>query len=129
MKSENIKTVEIRDRATLIPAFAIKMLPGDEKELFLFKGAGYRWANPCIMLVAIEAPWNSARCSDDWINRSGRTFPVAHKWIEDNFDTIKNGEVIDVEFILGEKDSISLNSFIEQKIEEAKELETMGNES
>lgn len=116
MKPENIKTVEIRDRGTLIPAFAIKMLPSDEKELFLFKGAGYGWVNPCIMLVALESPWHSARCSEEWIN-STRTMPAAHKWIEDYFDEIANGDVIDVEFILGEKEYKSLNFFIEEKME------------
>lgn len=103
MKPENIKTVEIRDRATCIPAFAIKMIASDEKELFLFKHCGYRSINDaCILLVSIEAPWHSARHWDEWQNRSGRTMPIAHKWIEENFDTIKTGDVIDVEFILNE---------------------------
>jgi hypothetical protein len=115
MKTENIKTVEIRDRATLIPAFAIRMLPSDEYELFLFKDAGYRWVDPSIMLIAIESPWHSARSFDEWRN-GGRSFPVAHKWIEDHFDEIKNGDVIDVEYILGEKENKSLNSFIEENL-------------
>jgi hypothetical protein len=119
MKSENIKTVEIRDRCKFIPAFAIRMLPSDEFELFLFKQAGYGLFNPCIMLISIEEPWLSNRSSDEWIN-SPRTMPIAHKWIEDNFDKINNGDVIDIEFILGEKDAKSLNSFIEQKMEEFK---------
>lgn len=119
MKSKNIKTVEIRDRATLIPAFAIKMLPSDEYELFLFKNAGYGYVHHCVMLVPIEAPWLSARSSDEYRN-SARTLPIAHQWIEDHFDEIKNGDVIDVEFILGEKDRPSLNSFIEEKIEHYK---------
>jgi len=115
MKNENIKTIEIRDRGTLIPAFAIEMLPSDEKELFLFKGAGYGWVHPCILLISIEAPWHSARSWDEWKN-SVRTMPVAHKWIEENFDEITNGDVVDVEFILKEKDHPSLNYFIEEKL-------------
>ena len=116
MKPENIKTVEIRDRGTLIPAFAILMLPSDEYELFLFKGAGYGYVHPCIMLVSIEAPWLSARFSDEWRDKS-RTMFTAHKYIEDNFNEIKNGDVIDVEYILGEKEEKSLNSFIEEKLD------------
>ena len=104
MKNENIKVVEIRDRATFIPAFAIKMLPSDEKELFLFKGAGYGVLHPCVMLVSIKAPWQSARCSDDWKSNMGRTMYVAHQWIENNFDEIENCQVIDVEFLLKEVD-------------------------
>lgn len=119
MKQQNIKTVEIRDRATLIPAFAIRMLPSDEKEFFLFKGAGYGFSHPCIMLIAIEAPWQSARSSDEWRN-SPRTLVTAHKWIEKHFDEIENGDVIDVEFILDEKEKPSFNAFMEEAIENAK---------
>ena len=123
MKQQNIKTVEIRDRATLIPAFAIRMVASDEKELFLFKGAGYRSIiSPCILLVSIESPWHSARAWDEWRN-SPRTMPTAHKWIEENFLDIQNGDVIDVEFILGEKNKPSLNSFIEEAMEAAKHFE------
>ena len=118
MRKENIKTVEIRDRATLIPAFAIKMLPSDEKELFLFKGAGYGISHPCIMLISIEAPWHAARSSDEW--KGSRTMATAHKWIEMNFDNIQSGEVIDVEFLLHEKEKPSLNSFIEEAMEASK---------
>jgi hypothetical protein len=35
-------------------------------------------------------------------NKGPRTFPVAHNWIIDHFDEISDGDVIDVEFILGE---------------------------
>lgn len=122
MKSENIKTLEIRDCATLIPAFAIKMVPSDEMELFLFKDAGYRsYANPYIILISLQAPWYARRYSADWENESPRTMMTAHKYIEENFHILKNGDVIDVEFILGEKERKSINSFIEFKIEMAKD--------
>ena len=32
-----------------------------------------------------------------------RTMGNAHKYIEENFDQLRGGEVIDIEFILGEK--------------------------
>jgi hypothetical protein len=103
MKNENIRIVEIRDRATCIVAMAIKMIP-NMQERFLFCQIGYRsLSNPCILLVSLEAPWCSARCSDEW-KGIGRTFPIAHKWIEENFDSIEPCQVIDVEFILGEVD-------------------------
>lgn len=104
MKQENIKLVEIRDRATCIPAFAIKMLPETKDEVFLMKQTGYSSSYPCVMLVSIEAPWHSARSSDEWHEKSPRTMRIAHKYIEDNFDTLKSCEVIDVEFILKEVD-------------------------
>src|ERR1700731_2670330 len=115
MKNENIKVLEIRDRSTLIPAFAIKMLPFDAMELFLFRCSGYSGFNhPCIILLSLQAPWHAAKHSDEWCERSPRTMSTAHKYIEKHFDQLKPGDVIDVEFILGEKDKPSINGFIEE---------------
>lgn len=127
MKIENIKMVEIRDRATLIPAFAIRMLPKTEDELFLMKHCGYGLSNPCIMLVSIEAPWNSARCSDEW--RGLRTMSVAHKWIEENFDSIVDCHVIDVEYILKEVDKPCISAISEIALERMKILHGENDDS
>jgi hypothetical protein len=105
MNPKNIKIVEIRDRATCIPAFAIRLLPEQEEEIFLFKHAGYRSiANPCIMLISIAVPQHCARYSGDWSTGRGRSMRIAHEWIEKKFEEIVNCQVIDVEFILGEVD-------------------------
>lgn len=101
MMKNLIKMVEIRDRATCIPAFAIKMLPDSQDQAFLMKQTGYGFSHPCVMLVSIEAPWHSARSSDEWRDKS-RTMFTAHKYIEDNFDELKGCQVVDIEFILGE---------------------------
>jgi len=122
MKPENIKIVEIRDRATLIAAFAIRMRPETEHELFLFKEIGYRsQAKPCILLISMQAPNFSARYSGDWQN-TGRTFPIAHEYIEKHFDEINNYDVIDVEFIKGEVDKPCDSVVIEGIKELAEEL-------
>lgn len=105
--------VEIRDRATCIPAFAIKMLPQVEEELFLMKQCGYGFSFPCVILISIEAPWHSARSSDEWKN-SARTMPIAHKYIEDNFESIESCAVIDVEFILNEVEKPCKSCLFEQ---------------
>lgn len=123
MKSENIKIVEIRDRATFIPAMAIKMVPDGEIEEFLFKQTGYR-NGTCILLIAIEAPWYAARHWDDWKGNE-RTMPTAHKWIEDNWNSITPCQVIDVEYILKEVDK-PCDSSRQEQIDEA--LEGCDNE-
>jgi len=115
MKNENIKIVEIRDRATFIPAFAIRMIGDSFDERYLFNQAGYR-PDPCILLISMQAPSFSARYSGDW-KRHERTMGTAHKWIEENFDEIKNCQVIDVEYILKEV-SQSCKSVREEQIEE-----------
>ena len=118
MKPENIKIVEIRDRATLIPAFAIRMLPRTEEELFLFTEIGYRsLKDPCILLVSMQMPSYSARYSGDWPEGVGRTMPIAHKWIEEHFDEIQSCQVIDVEFLQGEVDRPCHNVAFERATE------------
>lgn len=102
--TNTIKMVEIRDRGTLIPAYAIEMIPRDDKERYLMRHCGYRSVMcPCFLLISIQQPSYSAKCSDEWPDNS-RTMRTAHKYIEENFDSIQNGDVIDVEFILGEVD-------------------------
>ncbi len=101
MMKNLIKMVEIRDRATCIPAWAIKMLPDSNEQGFLMNQTGYGFSHPCVMLISIEAPWHSARSSEDWRDKS-RTMFNAHKYIEDNFNDLKDCQVVDVEFILGE---------------------------
>jgi hypothetical protein len=117
MKND-IKTVEIRDRGTLIPAFAIRMLPANEKEAFFFNESGYRSKpHPCILLIPFEAPWQSVRSSDEQDGRNGRTLSIAHKWIEDHFDEIEACQVIDVEFILKEVDKPCLSA-VRERVQE-----------
>lgn len=119
--------VEIRDRATCIPAWAIRMLPESEEEAHLMIKTGYGFAHPCIMLISIEAPRYSAQCSDQW-PASARTMPRAHEYIEKNFDALKPCEVIDVEFILGEVDQPCKSCLEEQREETKKALALLDNE-
>lgn len=113
MNQENIKIVEIRDIATFIPALAIKTIGGCPREKFIFKQIGY-W-QPCILLISLQTPWFSARSSSEWEKQDmGRTMGIAHKYIEENFDSIVSLQVIDVEFLKGEKDHPCANAFEEE---------------
>lgn len=125
MKNENIRIVEIRDRATCIVAMAIRMIP-NAQERFLFNQIGYRsYSHPTIILMSLEAPWCAARYHDEWsrLRIGGRSFEVAHKWIEENFDSIEPCQVIDVEFILKEVDEPCKSCEQEQLIEMLKNSE------
>lgn len=117
MKKQKIKMVEIRDRETFIPSLIILMMPENEEEMYLMKQAGYGFTNPCIMLIPIQSPWYSARSSDEYVMKNGRTLSVAHKYIENNFHDLKNYQVIDVEFILGEVEQ-PCKSCLQEEIEE-----------
>jgi hypothetical protein len=96
------KTFEIRDRATFIPCMAIKMVSeGNMRDRYLLRRAGYEdrdGGRPLIFLIHLNS--HTGRYSPfDWGNR---TMVEAHRFIADHFDDLTTGEVIDVEFILGE---------------------------
>lgn len=107
-----VKALEIRDKWTFIPVIAVKMVPGGPSsdptasvnEHYLLARAGYTVTNPRIILCRMGASGVDRNATYDpyaWSN-DARTMCVAHLYIEENFDKLKSGDVIDVEFILGE---------------------------
>ncbi len=101
--SENhleIKLFEIRDRATFMPMFAFTTssdLPGQS---YLLNRAGYSPDSDIVMFGYLGQSGMPA-CYDpyDW---NDRTKKVSHDYIQKHWHELKNGDVIDVEFILGE---------------------------
>jgi len=92
------KLFELRDRATFIPIFAMQMGSEVGSERWLLSCGGYGMDNPLIMVGRLQGgPSNY-----NYYNWSDRTFSTAHKYIAKNFDSLETGDVIDVEFILGE---------------------------
>lgn len=92
--TREIKLLEIRDDGTFIPAMAIQV-SGDDG--YLMRRAGF--GAPMIYLVALSV----AQCQYDPYGWSrARTMPVAHEHIANNWETLEDGDVVDVQFILGE---------------------------
>jgi len=97
------KVLEIRDYMTHVPALAIQMLADDEvQEYYVHEHCGYPRDGSSIVLMRLS----DCRATNDpheWPTMgSGRTMPVAHVYILDHFGELKDGDVVDVEFILGE---------------------------
>lgn len=107
-----IKLFEIRDRATFIPAFAIRPLPNDEKQFYLLRSAGYG-CDPSHKIIIFGA-LHGGQCEYDPYNWTGsRTMKHAHHYIEEHFDTLNSGDVIDVEYILGETTEPKISQQVE----------------
>lgn len=102
------KAFEVRDKATFIPVVAILMVPNgwpsllDNSERFLLRRSGYGFDHPSVLLCRMEASGTDRNATYDPYSWSDRTFTVAHCYIEKNWNTLNSGDVIDVEFILGE---------------------------
>ena len=89
------KLIEIRDVSTFIPALAIRVSGEDG---YLMRRAGF--GAPMVYLVALA----TQRCAYEpygWGSKA-RTFSVAHQYIESHWDDLSTGDVVDVEYILGE---------------------------
>ena len=87
------KLLEIRDRATFIPALAI-LVSGEDG--YLMRRAGFECS--MVYLVALA----TQKCGYDPFAWGNRTMNVAHQYIEKEWAMLRDGDVVDVEFVLGE---------------------------
>jgi hypothetical protein len=93
--SIEVKRVEIRDRATFIPAVALCVTGGPFDRLLWRAGFGER---PCVILIHLEG----MRCNWDSFEWGNRTMGEAHRWLEAHWEEHLDGGVVDVEFVRGE---------------------------
>lgn len=94
------KALEIRDEATFIPALAIDITPDNEGQHYLVRRSGYELDNrPNIILTRLDGNGTATNDPYAW---GGRTWPNAHNYIIENWFLLKDGDVVDVSFILGE---------------------------
>lgn len=94
--------VELRDRGTCIPAMVTELSLSsgeDDCENKLIKHCGYG-ISPMYLLTKLNNG-ESHNSPYKW-DLGSRTMFEAHKYICENFYNLKSGDVIDVEFILGE---------------------------
>lgn len=111
-----VKLIEIRDSMTFFSVVAVAMKPTEplavdhcgqyDAERYLLRRAGYAVEETDRTLIAVgrtDADGTSQFCYDpfSWTS-GGRTMREAHRWIEGHWNEIKSGDVVDVEFILGE---------------------------
>jgi hypothetical protein len=101
------KIFEIRDRATFIPALAVRLQinPGSSNEEWLLRRAGYApddiERGTFVLLVTLAGGNGRAICDPhDW---GGITFPAAHQFIAEHWDELQPGSVIDAEFLRAER--------------------------
>lgn len=93
------KAVEIRDRATCIPALAIFLHGDSERRRAILRRAGFSMEHPSVMLIHLGYPHRSKLVPEDW---GDRTMQAAHRHIYQTFDKLEDGAVISVPTILGE---------------------------
>jgi hypothetical protein len=98
------KILELRDSATFIPVLCVDMNPSGGaaiEERWLLRRAGYSCDyEPIILLTRADGSGRACYDPFDW---GDRTFSVAHQYIIAHWRSLDSGDVVDVEFILGER--------------------------
>lgn len=92
------KMLEVRDYATFIPVLCIEMQSDNDSEEWLLSQAGFSTDIRYIELVWISC----GDASYDPFSWGDRTMKTAHMFIRQHWNEIESGDVIDVQFILGE---------------------------
>lgn len=97
------KLIEIRDRGTCIVALCIDMNPVNDVEHQGLRAYGY----PCngVPNIMITHSSGGRIATNDPYHWNDRTWRTAHHRIIEEWDTLKDGDVVDVEFALGETTS------------------------
>ena len=102
------KALELRDEGTFIALLAVDMNPPASPsgiyrpQLYLLRRCGYPCdGRPNVLITKLAG--DGSKASNDPYYWSDRTMATAHKWIIEHWDQIEDGQVIDVEYILGEK--------------------------
>lgn len=98
----NTKLFEVRDSATFIPVMATKLQPDNSNlfERYLLRRAGFTASDNSFVALMRLTNGEGHYASEGW-GASTRTMRVAHQYIEEHFDALTSGDVVDVEYILG----------------------------
>jgi hypothetical protein len=104
-----MKLLEIRDTGTFIPAIAIAVSGRDH---YLLRQAGYGIRRD-ILLGSLNKGLLTYNAFD-WVECGSRTMHQAHLWIIKNWDHLNSGDVVDVEYILGETNTKKIPQQLEE---------------
>jgi hypothetical protein len=108
-----VKLFEVRDSRTFIPVIAVRLLAlpfasGEEQEIYLLRRAGYSQesiVNPFELPNIFVGRLQGGTATYDPYEWDNRTLTTAHQHMIDHWEELVSGQVIDVEFILGETKS------------------------
>ena len=97
-----IKCLEVRDRNTFMVVMCFKPIPDNEAQRYLMRRDGWSCEPDEHCVMVIDTHKNRAMHDPYDYGGGARTMPEAHKYIEQHWDELVDGDVVDVEFILGE---------------------------
>lgn len=105
------KLLEIRDKGTFIIVLCTDMNPDNDVQRWALRQYGYSCDGQSNIMVTHATGERMA--SNDPFFWNDRTWAVAHSFITKNWDDLADGDVVDVEFILGETEVEKISQRLE----------------
>lgn len=103
------KLIEIRDEGTLIIALCVNMNPTTEFQRKALRRYGYPCdGRPNIMLTHANG---GKKATNDYYAWNDRTYQTAHHFITEKWGLLREGDVVDVSFLLGETKEVKVSEF------------------
>lgn len=104
------KTFEILDVGTFIPVLAIRLDPTNAADRYLLARAGFgrtpEKQREYVHVCLINGGRGESSCDPyGWSDHYKATMTAAHQYIDDHFDELESGAVIDSQFLRGESQS------------------------
>lgn len=96
------KLLELRDRATFIPLLCVDMNPENDEQRYLLRRVGYPCDGKPNIAICHAGASGEKLWNDPYGWNGSRTYPAAHHYIIEHWNSLNDGDVIDVEYILGE---------------------------
>jgi len=103
-----VKIIEVRDVATCMPCLAIQPNPQTEAEVWAFSRTGYGLEpsdhRQYVLMVPLN-PGQGIMTADPYCQPGAperRTMFEAHRYVIKHWDELSSGDVVDVEYIMGE---------------------------
>jgi hypothetical protein len=93
-----IKCLEIRDEGTTISMLAIKPTADNEAQRAVLRHAGYGDCPDRYVVLVGAHDWEGGYNPE---RQKSHTRQVAHHYVKTHWAELKDGDVVDVEFILG----------------------------
>jgi len=102
--NSTVKLFEVRDQGTFMPVMALKMHAESAPESWLMARAGYGHDPMSHLDYVLFAPIDGSVIGEinyNWSKWATHTRLQAHRFIEEHWDELKSGDVIDIEYIMG----------------------------
>jgi hypothetical protein len=103
-----VKLFEVRDRGTFLPVMVTKFRANTEAEAFILHRAGGLGSPEAFSTFFLELNSLENGSADPYIHPSD-TRKIAHQYIEQHWDQLSTGDVIDVEYITGQTDATKVS--------------------